>query len=64
MTVMSPTDLAAQRVLLVADRRDTIAQRDRSAPQVRRYRLARLQLNGRTPATRPARHAHLKRLYD
>jgi hypothetical protein len=59
-----PTDLAASRVLLVADRRDTVAPRDPDAAKIRRYRLARVQLNTRTPASRSARHAQLTRLYD
>jgi hypothetical protein len=61
---MSPIDRAASRVLLLADRRDAVAPRDPNAAKVRRYRLARVQLNGRTPAGRHARHAHLTRLYD
>ncbi len=42
----APSAVSAARVLLV-ERRDTVAQRDPNAPKVRRYRLARLQLNGR-----------------
>jgi hypothetical protein len=53
--------VAAARVLLV-ERRDTIAPRDPNAPKVRRYRLARLQLNGR--AAGAGRYAHLRRAYD
>jgi hypothetical protein len=52
---------AAARVLLV-ERRDTIAPRDPNAPKVRRYRLARLQLNGRQ--TGRGRFEHLRRVYD
>jgi hypothetical protein len=37
---------AAVRVLLV-ERRDTVAPRDPHAPKVRRYRIARVQLEGR-----------------
>jgi hypothetical protein len=56
---MSAKSVAAARVLLV-ERRDTVAPRDPNARQVRRYRLARLQLNGR-PGTR---FEHLRRTYD
>lgn len=52
---------AAARVLLV-ERRDVVAPRDPNAAKVRRYRLARLQLNGRP--TGPARYEHLRRSYD
>ena len=58
---MSATSVAAARVLLV-QRRDTVAPRDPNAPKVRRYRLARLQLNGR--ATGRERYEHLRRGYD
>jgi hypothetical protein len=58
---MSATVAAAARVLLV-ERRDTIAPRDPNASKVRRYRLARLQLNGR--ATGRGRYEHLRRSYD
>jgi hypothetical protein len=60
MSSMS-SPVAAARVLLV-ERRDTVAARDPNAAKVRRYRLARLQLNGR-PAGR-ARYEHLRRSYD
>jgi len=53
--------MSAARVLLV-ERRDTIAPRDPNARKVRRYRLARLQLNGR--ATGRGRYEHLRRSYD
>ena len=36
--------------------------RDPDAPKVRRYRLARVQPNGRPPAA--DRFAHLRRAYD
>jgi hypothetical protein len=52
---------AAARVLLV-ERRDTVAPRDPNAPKVRRYRLARLQLNGRSAGL--GRFDHLRRSYD
>jgi hypothetical protein len=61
MSSMSASSVAAARVLLV-ERRDTVAPRDPNAPKVRRYRLARLQLNGR--ATGRARYEHLRRSYD
>ena len=46
----------AARLVLVEERRDTVAVRDPAAARVRRYRLARTQLAGR-PAVRdvPAR---------
>jgi hypothetical protein len=46
MRAMTPNHRAVSRVLLVADRRDTRAPRDPSAPRVRRYRLARVQQAG------------------
>jgi hypothetical protein len=58
------TDRAVSRILLVADRRDTVAPRDPYGPKVRRYRLARLQLNRPVPARREERHIALRRLYD
>jgi hypothetical protein len=63
MSFMSAPSAAASaaRVLLV-ERRDTIAPRDPNAPKVRRYRLARLQLNGRS--TGRGRYEHLRRGYD
>jgi hypothetical protein len=48
--------------LMLVERRDTVAVRDPQAPKVRRYRLARLQLNPRQGAR--ARHEHLRRVYD
>jgi hypothetical protein len=63
MSCMSAPSVAASaaRVLLI-ERRDTAAPRDPNAPKVRRYRLARLQLNGRS--TGRGRHEHLRRSYD
>jgi hypothetical protein len=65
MPSMSATSAAtaatAARVLLV-ERRDTVAPRDPNAPKVRRYRLARLQLNGRQAGR--GRYEHLRRSYD
>lgn len=43
------------RILLVADKR-------REEPPIKRYRLARLRLEG--PPVAVDRHAHLKRSYD
>lgn len=60
---MTRSDLAS-RILLVADRRDTVAVRDALAPKVRRYRLARVQLNERPAGTRAARNARIKRVHD
>jgi hypothetical protein len=61
---MIRTDHAVRRLMLISERRDTVAPRDATAAKVRRYRLARLQLNERTPAARSQRLAQLKRLYD
>ena len=62
MDAMSaPSAISAARVLLV-ERRDTVAPRDPNAPKIRRYRLARLQLNGR--ASGRTRFDHLRRVYD
>jgi hypothetical protein len=60
-SMSAPSAVSAARVLLV-ERRDTVAYRDPNAPKVRRYRLARLQLNGR--ATGRNRFEHLRRTYD
>ena len=59
---MSATVAAAAARVLLVERRDTIAPRDPNARKVRRYRLARLQLNGR--ATGRGRYEHLRRSYD
>jgi hypothetical protein len=58
---MRAPSVTAARLLLV-ERRDTVAPRNPDAPKIRRYRLARLQLNGRT--TGRARYEHLRRIYD
>jgi hypothetical protein len=50
------------RVLLVPDRRDTPAVRDPTAAKIRRYRLARVQLESRAAGRK--RFDHLKRIYD
>jgi hypothetical protein len=53
----------ASRLQLVSQRRDTVAVRDVNAAKVRRYRLARVQLNAARTGSL-ARHDHLKRLHD
>jgi hypothetical protein len=60
--LMSATSVAAAARVLLVERRDTVAPRDPNAPKVRRYRLARLQLNGR--GTGRGRYEHLRRVYD
>ena len=59
---MSANSVAAAARVLLVERRDTPASRDPNASKVRRYRLARLQLNGR--ATGRNRFEHLRRVYD
>jgi hypothetical protein len=59
---MSANSIAAAARVLLVERRDTVAPRDPNAPKVRRYRLARLQLNGRQ--TGHGRFEHLRRVYD
>jgi hypothetical protein len=51
----------SSKVVLVEDRREVLDAR--GAGSVRRYRLARLRLNGR-PSDPKARFEHLKRIYD
>ncbi len=53
--------LTPSKVLLVRDRR--VASSGPGAAQVRRYRLARLRLDGREPSA-AARLPHAKRVYD
>jgi hypothetical protein len=51
--------------MLVPQRRDTVARRDPSAPKIRRYRLARVQLNPPSAATLGRRrHEHLRHTHD
>jgi len=50
---------AVNRLVLVAPRRVP-----REEPKVRRYRLARLRLEGEDRPRGDARYAHLKRVYD
>jgi hypothetical protein len=45
---MTLSDRASAARLVLVERRDTVAVRDPSAARVRRYRLARTQLAGRT----------------
>jgi hypothetical protein len=56
------------RLMLVAQRRDTIAPRDPNSAKVRRYRLARVQLNsaarGAARTGGRADFGHLKQLHD
>jgi hypothetical protein len=62
---MLPSDVVSARLLLVPQRRDTVAPRDPNAPKVRRYRLARVQLNPpASPARGRTRHDHLRRTHD
>ena len=61
MQGMSAPSVSATRIMLI-ERRDTVAPRNPDAPKIRRYRLARLQLNGR--ATGRSRFEHLRRVYD
>ena len=49
------------KVVLVEDRREVLDAR--GGETVRRYRLARLRLDGRSP-DREGRFEHLKRIYD
>jgi hypothetical protein len=60
LLAMSANSVAAAARVLLVERRDTVAPRDPNAHKVRRYRLARLQLNGRPGA----RFEHLRRSYD
>jgi hypothetical protein len=48
---MTPlSDRASAARLVLVERRDTVAARNPDAARVRRYRLARVQLEGRTSA--------------
>jgi hypothetical protein len=49
------------KLLLVEDRRSAVAAAD--GMPVRRFRIARLQVDGR-PRTDASRYEHLKRVYD
>ena len=62
---MPPSDVVSTRLMLVPQRRDTVAPRDPSAPKIRRYRLARVQLNPPSSALPGRRrHEHLRRPHD
>jgi len=45
---MTLADRASAARLVLVERRDTVAVRDPNAARVRRYRLARTQVSGRT----------------
>jgi hypothetical protein len=63
MILLMPTPAEAATRLMLLQRRDTVAARHPDAPKIRRYRLARLQLNDTREAV-PAGTAHLRRMYD
>ena len=54
---------AANRLVLVGPARGSRGARGRDSAAVRRYRLARLRLEGERKVG-DARYAHLKRVYD
>lgn len=54
------TTAAANRLVLIGPAR---GPRGRDSATIRRYRIARLRLEGQQRPGKPA-HAHLKRLYD
>ncbi|HEU4974074.1 MAG TPA: hypothetical protein VFT50_03215 [Baekduia sp.] len=58
MTTASATRLS--RIILVGERGRLEPGQD--GPAIRRYRLARLHVNGRAPED--GRHGHLRRSYD
>ncbi len=60
MLVMPRPSPSLSRYLLLAAPAPT--DRDPNSPKVRRYRLARIQVNGRAPAN--DRFAHLQRSYE
>ncbi len=60
MPAMTPP-VTSSKVLLIEDRREQPAEP--STAPVRRYRLARLRLDGRSPDA-ASRFDHLKRVYD
>lgn len=62
MLRMTPTSASElSKVLLVADARPASPAGEREA-RIRRYRLARLRLDGRASVV--DRHAHLRRSHD
>ena len=60
MMLTKTPSLTPSKVLLIAERRGTSPD---AATLVRRYRIARLRLEGRAPDP-AARLEHLKRIYD
>ncbi|MEP6953985.1 MAG: hypothetical protein ABI950_08005 [Solirubrobacteraceae bacterium] len=58
-----PTPAKAATHLMLLQRRDTVAPRHPDARKIRRYRLARVQLN-ENRAGSPSGTAHLRRMYD
>jgi hypothetical protein len=60
MLLMTRSD-PSSKVVLVEQRRENAG--DRGPTPLRRYRLARLRLEGRSP-NRVSRFEHLKRSYD
>jgi len=60
MSAMSPSPDAVR--LMLVQRRDTVAPPAPGAAKVRRYRLARLQVDPRPDGR--ARFEHLRRSYD
>jgi hypothetical protein len=60
MMLRMTTAIAASRIVLVGPTR---ASEGRDGAAIRRYRLARLQVEGQRRPGQP-RHAHLRRIYD
>lgn len=60
MSMTSATAARLSRIVLVGERGRLGPGPD--APVIRRYRLARLHVNGRPPGS--GRHDHLRRTYD
>lgn len=60
MLNMSSALAASSRLVLIGPSRGS---RGRDAPAVRRYKLARLKVEGQRRPGEP-RHAHLRRTYD
>ncbi len=58
-----PTPAEAATRLMLLQRRDTVAPRNPDAPKIRRYRLARVQLNEMRSGA-PAGTEHLRRMHD
>jgi hypothetical protein len=62
MLAMTPTGTALSRVLLVSDKAVPSGPDATRQAKLRRYRLARLHLDGRPVVE--GRHDHLRRSYD